>query len=155
VPHDTRWDLPLPSRVRTLSYMWRVLEEVLDRLECREPPEEVAYFLQLALFHEDMHAEAFLMTRQMLAYPSPAWFTRAPAKPAGGKCEGDGMIPGGTFELGAAPGGGFVFDNEKWAHPVQVSPFAIARAPVTQAEYAAFVEDGGYRRPEFWGDEGG
>src|SRR5439155_1244174 len=48
----------------------------------------------------------------------------------------------------------FVFDNEKWAHPAELKPFAIARAPVTQAEFAAFVEDGGYRRREFWREEG-
>src|SRR5207249_4748039 len=52
------------------------------------------------------------------------------------------------------PGGGFVFDNEKWAHPVEVRPFAIARAPVTQSEFAAFVDDGGYRRPELWSEAG-
>jgi iron(II)-dependent oxidoreductase len=59
-------------------------------------------------------------------------------------------VPGGTFALGALPRDGFVFDNEKWSHPVELRPFAIARASVTQAEFAAFVEDGGYRRPELW-----
>src|SRR5205085_505953 len=44
--------------------------------------------------------------------------------------------------------------NEKWTHPVAVQPFAIARVPVTQAEFAAFVDDGGYRRHEFWSKEG-
>ena len=34
---------------------------------------------------------------------------------------------GGTFLMGTLPGTSrFVFDNEKWAHPVQVRPFAIA-----------------------------
>ena len=37
-----------------------------------------------------------------------------------------------------------MFDNEKWAHPVELAPYRIARAPVTQAEFAAFVDDGGY-----------
>src|SRR2546428_135116 len=54
----------------------------------------------------------------------------------------------------ARPGEGFVFDNEKWAHAVTVAPFRIARAPVTAAELAAFVEDGGYRRRELWSAEG-
>jgi iron(II)-dependent oxidoreductase len=101
-----------------------------------------------------MHAEAFLMTRQTLAYPAPPWFARLPSPPAGGKCQGDVTIPGGMFMLGAEPGGGFVLDNEKWAHPVEVKPFAIARAPVTQEEFTAFVEEGGYRRPEWWGESG-
>src|SRR5262249_43102152 len=42
----------------------------------------------------------------------------------------------------------------KWAHPVEVQPFAIARAPVTQSEFAAFVEDRGYERRDLWGDDG-
>src|SRR5262249_26257610 len=67
---------------------------------------------------------------------------------------GDVIVPGGTFLLGATPDEPFVFDNEKWAHPVKLAPFAIARAPVTQAEFAAFVEEDGYRRRELWREEG-
>ena len=47
-----------------------------------------------------------------------------------------------------------MFDNEKWAHPVAVAPFRIAATPVTNAEYAAFVDDGGYRRRELWSRRG-
>jgi iron(II)-dependent oxidoreductase len=47
-----------------------------------------------------------------------------------------------------------VFDNEKWAHPVTIRPFDIARAAVTQEQFAAFVDDDGYRRQEFWDAEG-
>ena len=38
--------------------------------------------------------------------------------------------------LGATPNEPFVFDNEKWAHPIEIKPFAIARAAVTQSEFA-------------------
>jgi len=69
-------------------------------------------------------------------------------------CSGDVLIYGGTLLLGATPDEPFVFDNEKWAHLVLVQPFAIARAPVTQAEFAAFVDDEGYRRPELWSEAG-
>src|SRR5262249_46814416 len=146
VAHDVRWDLLLPTRAATLAYMADVLERVCEPLQRREPSPEEAYFLLLTLFHEDMHAEAFLMTRQTLGYPRPAALPDAP--PAAGPLTGDVAIPGGTFSPGASPADGFVFDNEKWAHPVELAPFAIARAPVTQAEFAAFVEDEGYGRPE-------
>ena len=47
-----------------------------------------------------------------------------------------------------------MFDNEKWAHPVEVAPFRIARAPVTNAEYVRFVEDEGYGNASFWSEPG-
>src|SRR6516162_7316000 len=58
VPHDRRWDLPLPSRAETLGYVRGVQEQILEGLEGREPTPEEAYFVQLSVFHEDMHAEA-------------------------------------------------------------------------------------------------
>ena len=61
---------------------------------------------------------------------------------------------GRPSSLGATPAEPFVFDNEKWAHPVELRPFAIARAPVTQAEFAAFVDAGGYGAAELWSETG-
>jgi iron(II)-dependent oxidoreductase len=72
----------------------------------------------------------------------------------GGSVTGDARVPGGEFLLGASEDEPFVLDNEKWAHPVEVRPFAIARAPVTQVEYARFVDDGGYERRLLWSDAG-
>jgi gamma-glutamyl hercynylcysteine S-oxide synthase len=154
VPHATRWDLPLPSRRITLDYMQRVQERVLDVLD-RGPNPQESYFILLAIFHEDMHGEAFLYSRQTLAYAKPT-LTKLPKRSvpcssrSDGACPGDVFVPGGSFTLGATSDEPFVFDNEKWAHPIRLQPFAIARAPVTQSEFAPFVEDDGYRRPELW-----
>ena len=63
-------------------------------------------------------------------------------------------MPGGTFVLGSTPGKRFVFDNEMSAHEVEVQPFAISRTTVTNAQYVAFVDDGGYGRRELWCDDG-
>jgi ergothioneine biosynthesis protein EgtB len=63
-------------------------------------------------------------------------------------------VPGGSWQLGSTTGDGFIFDNEKWAHAVELKPFRIARAAVTNAEFAAFIEAGGYRTREFWSDAG-
>src|SRR5207237_4591360 len=101
------------------------------------------YYLDLSVAHEDMHDEAFSYTRQTLYWPSPP-VTRGPSRETGGgPCEGDVEVPGGTFLLGAPYGPGFIHDNEKWAHERRVEPFAIARAPVTQAEFAAFAGEQG------------
>src|SRR5258705_593103 len=150
VEHDTRWDLPLPRLPATLEYQDRVLERVLARIE-REPDNQwFLYFVQLVFFHEDMHAEAFHYTRQTLGYADPLERNDA------GKGALDGYIemPGGEFRLGAARNSGFHFDNEKWAHRIELKPFRIARVPVTNAKFLEFVRDGGYRRRDLWSPEG-
>lgn len=173
VAHDTRWDLPLPSKAETINYMQRIFDRVLEQTRAGAARDangyDEAYFLQLALFHEDMHAEAITYTRQTLGYAAPRLTIAQNDRHAGGHARseetnlssytsmgklGDAEIPGGTFLLGSTADMPFVFDNEMWAHPVEVKPFAIARTAVTNAEFAAFVDDGGYRRAEFWDEEG-
>ena len=153
VAHDTRWSLPLPDLKATRSYQAEVLERVMRRLERKPEDPELAYFAQLAIYHEDMHAEAFHYTRQTLGYINPLQLYEAPAAPLGHTAK-DVELPGGAFTLGALPGASFVFDNEKWTHEVQLRPFRISRTPVTNAEYAAFVEAGGYSRRESWSEDG-
>ena len=154
IAHNTRWELPLPCRAQTLAYLRDVRDRVLDQLAGDDVAEEVAYHVLYSILHEDMHTEAITYTRQNLGYPAPVLGVPAEESVGGGPLPGDAAIPGGTFMLGAAPEEPFVFDNEKWAHPVDIAPFSIARAPVTQAEFAAFVDDGGYRRRELWDEEG-
>jgi iron(II)-dependent oxidoreductase len=153
VAHDTRWDLLLPSRARTLQYMETVLDRVAERLAAAQSGEETVYFHLLATFHEDMHDEAITYTRQTLGYPAPH-LKDSKQSVEGGFLEGDAEVPGGTFRLGATPDQGFVFDNEKWAHAVTVKPFRIARAPVTNAAFAEFIEAGGYSDSRWWSETG-
>ena len=155
VKHDTRWDLPLLSRDGTFAYLREVRDCILRRLEQNQPSEEEIYFILLSVFHEDMHTEAFTYTRQTLGYSPPSFLCVSKPTKECGPLPGDVRIPGGTFFLGAQPGRDpFVFDNEKWAHPVELQSFAIARAPVTQAEFAAFVDAGGYRQRDLWSEAG-
>jgi ergothioneine biosynthesis protein EgtB len=59
------------------------------------------------------------------------------------------QLEGGLCEAGHA-GNGFCFDNELPRHRVWLEPFALANRLVTCGEYAEFMADGGYRKPEFW-----
>lgn len=164
VAHDTRWDLPLPAKRDTLDYLQQILYRVLAEADkthgltladARGFTE--AYFLQLALLHEDMHNEAITYTRQTLGYSAPLLTVGhgdTVTHQSSEKVSGDAHIPGGTFLLGSKPEDGFVFDNEQWAHAVTVAPFAIARTATTNAEFAEFVNDGGYQRRELWSDAG-
>jgi iron(II)-dependent oxidoreductase len=129
VPHAARWSLPLPSFSDTLAYRDEVLERVERGLGSIDP-----YFVELAVRHELMHAEAFHYTRQTLGYPAP------PEEPKLLVEAGDMECPGGVFRLGAKKDDGFAFDNEKWSHPVVLEPFRISRRPVTYGEYRKFAE---------------
>ncbi|MGH9845016.1 MAG: DinB family protein, partial [Blastocatellia bacterium] len=75
VAHDTRWDLPLPSKQQTVAYTQRILDGVIEAV-CKSPAVDAKgfddqYFLQLSLLHEDMHCEAITYTRQTLGYSAP------------------------------------------------------------------------------------
>ena len=154
VAHDSRWNLPLPTLSGTLDYQERVLEGVLARLEREADDPWFVYFVQLVIFHEDMHAEAFHYTRQTLGYRDPFAAPREPKERGDGTVQGDAEVPGGSHMIGAARNSGFHFDNEKWAHPVEMAPFRIAKTPVTNREFLEFVREGGYRRREWWSPEG-
>ena len=153
VAHDTRWSLPLPSRDETITYMNDVFESFAERLGSGEANPRETYLALLCTLHEDMHGEALTHTRQALEYPAPR-LGASPAAAGEGDLPGDVEIRGGRFQLGASKDASFLFDNEKWGHPVEVQDFRIARAPVTNAAFAAFVDDGGYRQREFWSPEG-
>jgi iron(II)-dependent oxidoreductase len=152
VPHDVRWTLPLPSIDQTLAYLREVFVAVLTRLEREGVTEHMRYFVKLAVFHEEMHNEAFYYTRQTLGYASEKNKQKQMLESI--PCSGDICIAGGHFKLGADEADGFVFDNEKWAHEVEVHPFCMARTAVTNAEFASFVDDGGYERCDLWSDAG-
>ena len=164
IAHDTRWDLPLPSEAETINYKRRVLDRVIDLHGQRNPNSsereeryDEIYFLRLALLHEYMHAEAITYARQTLGYSAPrlsAAYRSLETKEDGENSSGEKLsdihLPGGIFSLGSSPDAPFVFDNEQWAHEVTVKPYSMARTAVTNREFAAFVDDSGYRRPELW-----
>jgi iron(II)-dependent oxidoreductase len=156
VAHDTRWGLLLPNRESTLRYLETVLHRIGEYIDRARPlSADEFYFSLLATFHEGMHAEALAITRQTLGYPLPKFIPPEQASTDTERiCAGDVEIPGGTFTIGASRDFPFVFDNEKWAHPVEVQPFHIARTPVTNGEFLAFVEAGGYRERKYWSADG-
>lgn len=148
VPHDTRWDLPLPDPEAVDRYAERVAGEVAARLRA-EFDDALAYFAELSLYHELMHIEAWWMAFQNLGYAPP---TRpGPARvPANGRL----ALAAGEAVLGSGTDEGFVFDNEKWRHGVPVPAFDVDAAPVTESAFSEFVDTGGYARRECWSDEG-
>jgi len=157
IAHNDRWDLPLLSLDETKHYMRRVLDAEINRLKnIKTLTAKDIYLTRYALFHEDMHTEAYTYTRRTLNYPAPHFTNTQLNDPqyTAGSLTGDVEIEGGEYLLGAPQDIDFCFDNEKWQHPVQVKPFAIARAATTYQQFADFVNDGGYSNQQFWDDEG-
>jgi iron(II)-dependent oxidoreductase len=151
IPHAERWRVKLLDAGATLDYLARVQDAIKHRLAREGATPHLAYFVQLSVFHEDMHNEAFDYTRQTHGWPCAQ---ARGAAPAHRRIQGDAAISGGRFLLGAQPGTGFVFDNEKWAHEVEVAPFHMSRTAVSNGEFARFVLDDGYARRELWCEDG-
>ena len=77
----------------------------------------------------------------------PSKVTQAQAQPLRWSAHAGGLV-----DLGHDPAldGEFLFDNETPRHRVWLDAFEIASRPVNQGEFLAFMNDGGYRRPELW-----
>lgn len=150
VSHSARWNLPLPSRDDTLTYIEKVQQRVLEQLS--QGSTDVS-FVALTVAHEDLRGESWLATRQTLGYAPPR-LQPGNTDPDAGPLPDDAEVPGGTFSLGVAADAPLYCNNEKGVHPVELKSFAIARAPVTQGEFANFVDRGGYHRPQLWSLDG-
>ena len=143
-----------PGAGEILRYREHV-DAAMERLFELEPEPEALRRIELGANHEEQHQE--LMLTDILN----AFFTN-PLRPAYGegfRVQGSGVrketkpvdytrFEGGLKEAGNA--GGFCFDNELPRHRVWLEPFSLANRLVTCAEFAEFMADGGYRKPELW-----
>ena len=92
--------------------------------------------------HEHQHNETMLQTLQLA--DAGVYSPGAPrAGPAQAPPRARLAFPAGRFAMGAAEEG-FAYDNERPRHEVELPAFSIDRAPVTNAAFAEFVDDGGY-----------
>jgi gamma-glutamyl hercynylcysteine S-oxide synthase len=160
IAHRARWALPHRSTAALRQYLVDVRDRALERLTVAQDDDVGLYPHRLALFHEQMHLEAFAQTWQTLGRPAP-WASLTPPAAPGAAAEAadaaaperelqDVELPADELILGSLPNDGFVFDNEKWAHPVAVPAFRISLQPVTNRQFLDFVEDGGYRDARWW-----
>jgi ergothioneine biosynthesis protein EgtB len=152
-PRPRRGLLTRPALERVLAYRDHV-DAAMERLLADAGEEELA-LVELGLHHEQQHQELILTDIKHAFFCNPLLpaYREAAAPPhAAAALEWRGH-PGGIVSVGHA-GENFAFDNEGPRHQVLLRPFRIASRPVTNGEYAAFIADGGYRRPEFWLSDG-
>ena len=124
----------------------------VQRLLLGEVPPEAVELLTLGLQHEQQHQELILTDLLHLLSCNPL----APVyRPRTRLVTGDPValkfLPqgGGLVETGHA-GRGFAFDNETPRHRQWLEPYALANRLVTNAEWLAFMADGGYAQPRWW-----
>ncbi len=138
VAHDQRWRLDLPDAQATRADLAAGLEQTLALLFEATEDDSGLYFFRLALFHEDMHAEAGVYMAQALGidvgHPLQPVRTEPVEVPTV-------HVPATPWTLGWT-GPGFAFDNELGAHSVDVAAFEIDIHPVTWARYLPLVDSG-------------
>ena len=153
-PRSERGVLSRPPIREILA--WRAeVDAGLKQLLSNEPTPELQTLVELGLQHEQQHQELLLMdlldgfSRQPLepSYGIDADLQTSTVRPQWLACDG------GVVEIGAHKNG-FHFDNETPRHRVWLDPFQISDELVSNAEYQAFIDDGGYRRPELWMSDG-
>jgi ergothioneine biosynthesis protein EgtB len=151
-PRAQRGLLTRPPRSRVREYRRNVDERMLELLGRDGPWQDLAL---LGLHHEQQHQELILTdVKHLLSlHPlSPAYHAAPLVGPALASSPGWIAHDGGIASIGA--GQGFCFDNEQPRHEILLRPYLLASRLVTNGEYAAFIEDGGYQDPSLWLSEG-
>lgn len=155
-PRPQRGLLSRPSLEQVKSYRRAIDEHMMRWLERDDPAPHWLALVELGLQHEQQHQELILtdLKHHFGCNPlAPAWRPRPPLA-VSAPCAAEAVeIEGGLVEIGHG-GPAFAFDNELPRHRVWLEPFRLASRLVTNAEYQAFIDDGGYRRPELWLAEG-
>jgi iron(II)-dependent oxidoreductase len=146
--HAARWDAALHDPARLADALAAQLEATVAAIPPGDADAPLAAH-RLALFHEDMHAEALAWTAASLGWPAPPGLE---APPRGAPPAGAIAIPASpAFPLGRRPDEpGYAFDNEGPGRAVDLDAFAIDAAPRPAADAIAFVEAGGYAEPAWW-----
>ena len=145
VAHATRWDLALPDLAATRGYLADGLAETLALLASAPETDDALYFYRLALFHEDMHAEAAIYMAQALDIPIPAALLQASAQP---RQNAPLSLTGQPWTLGNADSG-FAFDNELCAHEVNVAGLEIDSNVVSWERYLPCLDATGAAPPRY------
>jgi ergothioneine biosynthesis protein EgtB len=135
----------------------RHVDASMDELLALPVPDSIRERIVLGLNHEQQHQELLATDIKHVFWSNPLHpayrdepliFAEDAAAPLSWIAS-----PGGILSIGYG-GDAFSFDNELPRHKVLLEPFELASRPATCAEYLAFIEDGGYQRPELWLSEG-
>jgi len=157
-PRHQRGLISRPSLADIHAYRAHV-EQGIERLADQANTQkwsDLSPLLELGLQHEQQHQELILMDiKHVLANNpiAPAYRPHQSHHTVPARALQWHSFEGGLIEIGHGEGG-FAFDNETPRHKVWLDPFTLADRLVTNGEWLAFIEDGGYSRPELWLSDG-
>jgi ergothioneine biosynthesis protein EgtB len=160
-PQGSRGLITRPSLAEVIEYRHSVDDDVISTLINGVCP-EVESIIEIGLQHEQQHQELFLtdilynlslnpvhptyrQTYIKHKKPAPASFSPQPNTMV--------AFSGGLKNIGHT-GDGFGFDNEFPQHPVYLQPYQLSSHLVTNADWIAFIKDGGYENPLLWLSDG-
>ncbi|MCC7413053.1 MAG: ergothioneine biosynthesis protein EgtB [Gammaproteobacteria bacterium] len=155
-PRPQRGLISRPSLADVLRYREHVdsgIETLLARPAALDA--QTLALIELGTHHEQQHQELMLMDLKHLFSCNPLYPEYAPAvnEPARRPTAVEPLrfveYPGGQAEIGAGATG-FAFDNERPRHATLLTPYALGTRLTTNGEFMAFVDAGGYQRPELW-----
>ncbi len=154
-PRPARGMLSRPRWGEVLAYREHVDDALLRALPSL--PEAALRLVELGLHHEQQHQELLVMdaTYNFSMSPlAPALFERPLTRSAQAAPSRQVTFAGELCTIGHQDAGAFSFDNEGPAHKRYIEPFALDARLITNAEYQAFIDDGGYRTPSLWLSDG-
>ena len=171
-PRRSRGELSILRDAELRSYLADVRERTLDVLDeveigagAEDPLLREGFVYEMLIAHERQHNETMLQLLQLVdGYEPPEGWP--------GSCSDVSEVSGpdgprsadtpepetihldaGEYEIGAAATG-FAYDNERRCHSVELAPFEIDRAPVTNGAYIAYIEETGAEPPLYWERDG-
>ena len=164
-PRPHRGLLSRPTVNEVMAYRAHVDSAMVQLLEEIDHPQRQTVIVRcrLGIEHEQQHQELFYTDLKCSLSVNPMFPSYSGVQQQNSTSESDSAPPadlqwreyqGGLVTVGTdtdmAGEHGFAFDNEGPAHSVYLKPYALANRLVTNIEFQAFIEDGGYQRPEFW-----
>lgn len=159
-PRRERGALDLPSLRTSLADMAEIRQRVLAHLERLDWEDgdrlrRDGYVFAMVAQHEHQHGETILQTLQLKQGERYRAARRLDVPEPSGRVATGGMVrfPGGTVLIGTDDTT-VAYDNERPRHAVELLPFHMDRAPVTNGDYLRFMDAGGYRTREWWSEPG-
>jgi iron(II)-dependent oxidoreductase len=159
-PRASRSVLPLLGVAEAFAYAEQVRARALRHLDTVDEEAlartggllDGGFVYGMVAQHEQQHVETLIATLQLVTSTALDPLPGTMPAPERAPLPREVRVAGGPFQMGTdAP---WAYDNERPRHVVEVSEFFIDRFPVSNDDFLAFIDDGGYRRRELWHTEG-